>query len=66
MKEAINVDIFQGKNSVYSYVSIKRTVVLCNRGCVSMGATGAMAPMNFQRDAFGTHEILKSVFIGSS
>ena len=28
------------------------------RGCISMGAVGAMAPTNFERVAFGTHEIL--------
>ena len=31
-----------------------------------MGALGAMAPMNFQKDAFGTHEILNSMYIGTS
>ena len=30
--------------------------------CVSMGAWGVMTPMNFLRDAFGTHEILKSMY----
>ena len=37
-----------------------------DRGCVSMGAVGAMAPTNFQKDAFGTHEILNSMYIGTS
>ena len=31
-----------------------------------MGAVGAMAPTNFQKDAFGTHEILNSMYIGTS
>ena len=31
-----------------------------------MGAMGAMAPTNFEKDAFGTHEILNSVYIGYS
>ena len=40
-----------------------------SRGCVSMGARGAMAPTNFEKDAFGTHdgthEILKSPYNGT-
>ena len=35
------------------------------RGCVRMGARGAMAPMNFQRVAFGTHEIWMSKHYGT-
>ena len=31
-----------------------------------MGAVGALAPMNFQKDALGTHEILNSMYIGTS
>ena len=31
-----------------------------------MGAVGAMAPTNFQKDAFGTHEILNSMYISKS
>ena len=31
-----------------------------------MGAVGAMAPTNFQKDAFGTHEISDSMYIGTS
>ena len=36
------------------------------RRCVSMGAVGAMAPMNLTKDAIGTHEILNSMYIGTS
>ena len=36
------------------------------RGCVSMGAVGAMAPTNFQKDAFGTDEISNSMYICNS
>ena len=35
------------------------------RGFVIMGARGAMAPMNFQRVAFGTHEIWMSKHYGT-
>ena len=34
-----------------------------HRGCVSMGAVGAMAPTNLQKDMFGTHEISNSMHI---
>ena len=30
-----------------------------------MGAVGAMAPTNFKKDAFGTHEISNSMYIGT-
>ena len=31
-----------------------------------MGAVGSMAPTNFQKDAFDTHEILTSMYLGTS
>ena len=31
-----------------------------------MGAVGAMAPTNFQKDAFGTHEISNSMYINNT
>ena len=31
-----------------------------------MGAVGAMAPTNFQKDTIGTHEISKSMYIATS
>ena len=31
-----------------------------------MGAVGAMAPTNFPKDTFGTHEISNSMYIGTS
>ena len=31
-----------------------------------MGAVGAMAPMNFQKDVFGTNEISNSMYISAS
>ena len=30
-----------------------------------MGAMGAMEPRNFQKDAFGTHKISNSMYIGT-
>ena len=44
---------------------LKFFMVFC-RGCVSMGAVGAMAPTNFPKDVFGTHEISNSIYIGTS
>ena len=46
-------------------LSSKVEILFC-RGCVSMGAVGAMALTNFLEDAFGTHEISDSMYIGTS
>ena len=43
-------------------IEIYFSLELLSRECVSMGAVGAMAPMNFQKDVFGTHETLKSMY----
>ena len=43
----------------------RSTFLIKYRGCVSMGAMGAMAPTNFQRVAFGTHEFLMSMHYGT-
>ena len=48
-------------------IKVQQEMIEClNRGCVGMGVTGAMVPNNFNRDAFGTHEIQKFIYIAIS
>ena len=46
--------------------SIDVQCIVAYRGCSSLGAVGAMAPTNFQKDAFGTHEISNFMYIATS